>query len=59
MFVRDMDDLGGSWSLSLQAAAAVSVNGTEGGGPAVSGRAQLLLEILMVLMCLGAVTGTK
>ncbi|KAG8000043.1 hypothetical protein GBF38_002172 [Nibea albiflora] len=52
-----MDDLGGSWSLSLQAAEAVSANRTEGGGPAVSGRAQLLLEILMVLMCLGAVTG--
>ncbi|XP_070772765.1 5-hydroxytryptamine receptor 1D [Enoplosus armatus] len=51
-----MDDLDGSWS-SLQAAAAVNASWTEGAGHGVSQRTQLVLEILMVLMCLGAVTG--
>lgn len=55
-----MGDLDGSWSVSLQAAAAaVEVNGswTEGVGLGMSRQIQLVLEILMVLMCLGAVTG--
>ncbi|XP_076599496.1 5-hydroxytryptamine receptor 1D [Chaetodon auriga] len=51
-----MGDPGGSWS-SLRAAAAVNASWTEGARLGVSGRAQLILEILMVLMCLGAVTG--
>ncbi|XP_035519692.1 5-hydroxytryptamine receptor 1D [Morone saxatilis] len=51
-----MDDLGGSWS-SLQAAAPANASRTEGAGLGLSGQAQLVLEILMVLMCLGAVTG--
>ncbi|KAM6997292.1 5-hydroxytryptamine receptor 1D [Tautogolabrus adspersus] len=43
---------------SLQAASsAVNVSWTGGAGLGVSGRAQLVLEILVVLMCLGAVTG--
>ncbi|XP_060943773.1 5-hydroxytryptamine receptor [Limanda limanda] len=47
-----MEELGGSWSEPRR-------NGSWSGaeGPEVSGRTQLLLEILMVLMCLGAVTG--
>ncbi|KAM9345476.1 5-hydroxytryptamine receptor 1D [Symphorus nematophorus] len=51
-----MEDLGGSW-LSLRAAAADNASRTEGAWLGVSRRVQLLLEILMVLMCLGAVTG--
>ncbi|XP_044070833.1 5-hydroxytryptamine receptor 1D [Siniperca chuatsi] len=49
-----MDDLDGYW-LSLHAAAEVNASWTE--GVELSGRTQLVLEILMVLMCLGAVTG--
>ncbi|XP_054456735.1 G-protein coupled receptor 161 [Anoplopoma fimbria] len=53
-----MDDLDGSWSLSLQAAAAAAnASRPEGEGLGVSGQTRLVLEILMVLMCLGAVTG--
>ncbi|XP_037639117.1 5-hydroxytryptamine receptor 1D [Sebastes umbrosus] len=55
-----MGDLDGSWSVSLQAvAAAAEVNSswTEGVGLGMSRQIQLVLEILMVLMCLGAVTG--
>ena len=52
-----MDDQGGSWS-SLQAPAAVNASWTQGAGPRLSRRTQLVLETLMVLMCLGAVTGT-
>ncbi|XP_029306072.1 5-hydroxytryptamine receptor 1D [Cottoperca gobio] len=54
-----MDDPGGSWSVSLQAAAAAAANTSWSGaaGLGVSAQSQLLLEILMVLMCLGAVTG--
>ncbi|XP_036979282.1 5-hydroxytryptamine receptor 1A-alpha [Acanthopagrus latus] len=51
-----MDDQGGSWS-SLQAPAAVNASWTQGAGPRLSRRTQLVLETLMVLMCLGAVTG--
>ncbi|XP_039640160.1 5-hydroxytryptamine receptor 1D [Perca fluviatilis] len=46
----------GSWSVSLQAASA-NASWPKGARPGVSGQMQLLLEILMVLMCLGAVTG--
>lgn len=56
-----MDDLGGSWlelGSPLQAAAAANASLTGGAGIEVSGQTQLILEILMVLMCLGAVTGT-
>ncbi|KAM6922852.1 5-hydroxytryptamine receptor 1D [Lycodopsis pacificus] len=53
-----MDDLEGSWSVSLQAAAvAVNASQTEGAGLGVSRQTQLVLEILMVLMCLCAVAG--
>ncbi len=52
----DMSDPGGSWS-SLQTTAAVNASWTEGTELAATGQTQLLLEILMVLMCLGAVTG--
>lgn len=57
-----MDDLGGSWlgpGLPLQAAAAAAnVSLMGGAGLEMSRQTQLVLEILMVLMCLGAVTGT-
>ncbi|XP_042357799.1 G-protein coupled receptor 161 [Plectropomus leopardus] len=49
-----MEELDGSWAVSLKKA---KVNETDGGGPEVSRHTQLLLEILMVLMCLCAVTG--
>ncbi|KAM7408891.1 hypothetical protein PAMA_002557 [Pampus argenteus] len=55
-----MDDLGGGWSeprSPLQAAAAVNTSWPEAAGLSLSPRTQLVLEILMVLMCLGAVTG--
>ncbi|XP_059215855.1 5-hydroxytryptamine receptor 1D [Centropristis striata] len=52
-----MDDLDGSWSVSLQQAAEANASWPEGSGPGVSRQTQLVLEILMVLMCLGAVTG--
>ncbi|XP_023267498.1 G-protein coupled receptor 161-like [Seriola lalandi dorsalis] len=55
-----MEDLDGSWldppSL-LQGAAADNASWTGRAGLMVSRRTQLVLEILMVLMCLGAVTG--
>lgn len=59
-----MGDLGGSWlelGSPLQAAAAAAANAslTGGAGFELSGQTQLVLEILMVLMCLGAVTGTN
>lgn len=44
--------------LFLQVATTVSANWTEGSELGVSKQTQLVLEILMVLMCLGAVTGT-
>uniref|UniRef100_UPI0037E89FB6 5-hydroxytryptamine receptor 1D n=1 Tax=Semicossyphus pulcher TaxID=241346 RepID=UPI0037E89FB6 len=47
----------GSGSSLSTAAAVVNVSRTGGTGLGVSGQAQLVLEILMVLMCLGAVTG--
>ncbi|XP_070697668.1 5-hydroxytryptamine receptor 1D [Pempheris klunzingeri] len=53
----DVGDAGAPRSSLLQEAAAVNGSRTEGAGLGVTGRAQLLLEILMVLMCLGAVTG--
>lgn len=40
------------------AAAAINASGTGGAELGVSGRTKLVLEIIMVLMCLGAVTGT-
>lgn len=44
---------------SLQAAvAAANASRTEEAGLVMSERTQLVLEVLMVLMCLGAVTGT-
>ncbi|XP_049456830.1 5-hydroxytryptamine receptor 1D isoform X1 [Epinephelus fuscoguttatus] len=46
----------GHWSVSLKAAAA-NVSWTRGAGLGVSRQTQLLLEVLMVFMCLGAVTG--
>ncbi|CAB1449059.1 unnamed protein product [Pleuronectes platessa] len=54
-----MEELGGSWSEARSPLKAAAGNGSWSGvaGPVVSGRTQLLLEILMVLMCLGAVTG--
>nr|XP_020458729.1 5-hydroxytryptamine receptor 1D-like [Monopterus albus] len=55
-----MDDPDGPSSnlwLSLQAAVASNLTRTGGAGPVVHRRTQLVLEILMVLMCLGAVTG--
>ncbi|KAM3606933.1 uncharacterized protein V6R79_025880 [Siganus canaliculatus] len=54
--VMDMGDPDGSWP-SLLAAATVNATTTEDAENGASGRAQLVLEILMVLMCLGAVTG--
>ncbi|KAK5853885.1 hypothetical protein PBY51_015006 [Eleginops maclovinus] len=51
-----MEDLDGSWSVPLQAAA-VNASRKEAARPGVSAQTQLLLEILMVLMCVGAVTG--
>lgn len=48
----------GHWSVSLKAAAA-NVSWTRGAGLGVSRQTQLLLEVLMVFMCLGAVTGTE
>ncbi|XP_028279843.1 5-hydroxytryptamine receptor 1D [Parambassis ranga] len=39
------------------AAAAINASGTGGAELGVSGRTKLVLEIIMVLMCLGAVTG--
>ena len=59
-----MEDQGGSWSKPgsgspLQAAAAANATWAAGAGLLVSGRTQLVLEILMVLMCLGAVAGTE
>lgn len=56
-----MDDLDGSWlepRLFLQVATTASANWTEGSELELSKQTQLVLEILMVLMCLGAVTGT-
>lgn len=59
-----MDDLGGTWSqpLSLQEAGEAvnaSLTGAAGGpGFTLPTQIQLVLEILMVLMCLGAVAGT-
>lgn len=58
---RDMDDPGGSWlelGSPLQAAEAANASLATGPGIEVSGQIQMVLEILMVLMCLGAVTGT-
>lgn len=55
-----MSDLGGSWlklGLALRSAAAANGSLIEG-QLEVSRQTQLVLEILMVLMCLGAVTGT-
>ncbi|XP_040906629.1 5-hydroxytryptamine receptor 1D [Toxotes jaculatrix] len=55
-----MEDLGGSWSelgSPLQAAEAANASWTRGAGLVLSGRTRLFLEILMVLMCVGAVTG--
>ncbi|XP_035028946.2 5-hydroxytryptamine receptor 1D [Hippoglossus stenolepis] len=54
-----MEELGGSWSEPRSPLQAAAGNGSWSGaaGLVVSGRTQLLLEILMVLMCLGAVTG--
>ncbi|KAL3050200.1 hypothetical protein OYC64_012273 [Pagothenia borchgrevinki] len=54
VFGWDMENLDGSWSV-LQQAANASL--TEAAGTGLSARTQLLLEILMVLMCVGAVTG--
>nr|XP_046257207.1 5-hydroxytryptamine receptor 1D [Scatophagus argus] len=55
-FEMDMDDLGSPRS-SLRTEAAVNASCTEDAGHYASGRVRLVLEILMVLMCLGAVTG--
>ncbi|CAK6951649.1 -hydroxytryptamine receptor 1D [Scomber scombrus] len=55
-----MDGLDGGWSGPrplLQAAAADNSSWPGGAGLVVSPRTKLVLEILMVLMCLGAVTG--
>lgn len=54
-----MGDLGGTRS-SLRAAAPAAVNAswTEDAELGASGQVHLVLEILMVLMCVGAVTGT-
>lgn len=52
-----MDDPDGSGS-SLQGAA-MNASWTEDAGSGASGRLQLLLEVLVVLMCVGAVTGTQ
>jgi len=57
VFGWDMDDLDGSWSVSLRAAAAVNASWTEGAGVGVSRQTRLVLEILMVLMCVCAVAG--
>ncbi|KAM8858709.1 5-hydroxytryptamine receptor 5B [Spinachia spinachia] len=51
-----MEDLDGSWSVSLQAAVA-NASWTEGAGLGASRQTQLVLETVMVLMCLCAVTG--
>ncbi|XP_045927427.1 5-hydroxytryptamine receptor 1A-alpha [Micropterus dolomieu] len=51
-----MDDQDGSW-WPLRAAAAVNSSSGEAAEHSLSERTQLVLEILMVLMCLGAVTG--
>ncbi|XP_040035502.2 5-hydroxytryptamine receptor 1F [Gasterosteus aculeatus] len=51
-----MEDLDGSWSVSLQAAVA-NASWTEGAGRGLSRQTQLVLETVMVLMCLCAVTG--
>lgn len=56
-----MGSLDGSWlepRYSPQVAAIISANWTNGSEPGVSVETQLILEVLMVLMCLGAVTGT-
>lgn len=59
-FESDMDELEGPWSSARAAAAAAgNASWTEDAGLGVSGRVQLVLEILMVLMCVGAVTGTQ
>ncbi|KAM9364953.1 LOW QUALITY PROTEIN: 5-hydroxytryptamine receptor 1D [Pholidichthys leucotaenia] len=55
-----MDGLCGNWSelrASVETPADISANWTKGSGFGVSGRTKLFLEILMVFMCLGAVTG--
>lgn len=57
-----MDDLDGGWSQPvspLQAAAALNASWPEAAGLGLSPRTQLVLEILMVMMCFGAVTGTE
>ncbi|KAL6101726.1 uncharacterized protein ACO6RY_16907 [Pungitius sinensis] len=51
-----MENLDGSWVVSLQAAAA-NASWTRGAGLGLSRQTQLVLETLMVLMCLCAVTG--
>lgn len=55
-----MDGLNGGWSghrSLILAAAADNASRPEGAGLSLSPRTKLVLEILMVLMCLGAVTG--
>lgn len=56
VFGWDMENLDGSLSVLVQAAAA-NASRAEAAGSGLSARTQLLLEILMVLMCVGAVTG--
>ncbi|KAK5908348.1 hypothetical protein CgunFtcFv8_016418 [Champsocephalus gunnari] len=51
-----MENLDGSLSVLVQAAAA-NASRAEAAGSGLSARTQLMLEILMVLMCVGAVTG--
>lgn len=50
-------DLGGPGS-SLRMVATPNASWTEAAGVGVSRRVQLVLEILMVLMCVGAIVGT-
>lgn len=52
-----MEELEGPWAPVRAAAAAVNASWTEDAGLGVFGRVQLVLGILMVLMCVGAVTG--
>ncbi|XP_058507685.1 5-hydroxytryptamine receptor 1D [Solea solea] len=55
-----MEHPASSWSEPgppLLTTAAANASWTAGAGSAVSGRTQLVLEILIVLMCVGAVTG--
>lgn len=54
---RNMSSPDGSWSL-FRFAAVGNTNWTQDAGIALPSRTQLFLEILMVLMCLGAVTGS-